>query len=175
MEAIETPIIITGRPTDYKQEYDSDAVKLCQLGATDKQIADFFEVSEVTLNAWKQKHPRFLKSLRAGKLLADANVGNSLYQRALGYSHKAVKVFCQDGQTIEHEYVEHYPPDTVACIFWLKNRRPDLWRDNQAQVNIGVNVIAGATDEILAALKQLAVRDASQVIDVKQITDTGSK
>jgi hypothetical protein len=53
----------------------------------------------------------------------------SLYHRACGYSHKAVKIFQHGGQTIEHEYIERYPPDTAAAIIWLKNRRPQEWRD----------------------------------------------
>ena len=53
-----------------------------------------------------------------------------LYERANGYSYDAVKIFCsRDGEIIEAPYVEHVPPDVTACIFWLKNRRPQDWRD----------------------------------------------
>jgi hypothetical protein len=59
-------------------------------------------------------------------------VERSLYQRGNGYSHPAVKAFMtRDGKIIEHKYVERYPPDVTACIFFLKNRRPDRWRDVQ--------------------------------------------
>ncbi len=125
------------RPTAYKPEYARQARKLCLLGATDKELADFFEVSEVTINAWKKKHPAFLKSLKAGKDVADARVADKLYHRALGYKHKAVKIMAvargnNGGSEIEEvPYVEHYPPDTTAAIFWLKNRRPEQWRDRQ--------------------------------------------
>ena len=62
--------------------------------------------------------------------VSDSRVEKSLYQRANGYSHPAVKVFMtRDGKTVEHKYIEHYPPDVTACLFWLKNRRPDRWRD----------------------------------------------
>ena len=51
---------------------------------------------------------------------------------ANGYSHPAVKVFMKlDGTTVEHKYIEHYPPDPTSMCFWLKNRRPDRWRDVQ--------------------------------------------
>ena len=70
--------------------------------------------------------------LDAGKQAADDRVERSLYQRANGYSHPAVKTFMtRDGKTVEHKYTEHYPPDTTAAIFFLKNRRPDRWRDVQ--------------------------------------------
>jgi hypothetical protein len=93
------------------------------------RCADFLEISEATLNNWKQEHPKFLESIKRGKLQADATVAKSLYHRACGYSHKAVKIFQHGGQTIEHEYIERYPPDTAAAIIWLKNRRPQEWRD----------------------------------------------
>ncbi|TRB81349.1 helix-turn-helix domain-containing protein, partial [Mannheimia haemolytica] len=74
-----------GQPTKYKPEYVTQVEKLCLLGATDKDIADFFEVAESTINNWKIEYPEFLESIKKGKLLADANVANSLYKRALGY------------------------------------------------------------------------------------------
>lgn len=107
------------------------------LGATDKELAQAAGVSEVTINAWKREHPDFLKSLKDGKAVADANVAKSLYRRALGYAHPAVKILAvargnNQGSDVEQvPYVERYPPDTVAAMFWLKNRRPDLWRDKQ--------------------------------------------
>jgi hypothetical protein len=63
---------------------------------------------------------------------ANSHVERSLYQRAIGYSHDAVKIFqTRDGKIVEHKYVERYPPDPASMCFWLKNRRPDRWRDVQ--------------------------------------------
>lgn len=131
---------MAGRPTEYKSEYCVQVEKLCKLGATDKEIADFFEVSEQTINTWKSEFPEFLESIKAGKDLADANVADRLYQRAMGYSHDAVKIFPTGGETEDENgnkikgplivpYKEHYPPDTAAAIFWLKNRQRKKWRD----------------------------------------------
>lgn len=125
------------RPSAYKPEFAEQARRLCLLGATDKELGDFFGVSETTVNNWKSQHPEFLESLKAGKLSADANVAKSLYRRALGYSHDAVKIIAvsdggNQGSHVEQvPYVERYPPDTTAGIFWLKNRQPDKWRDRQ--------------------------------------------
>lgn len=119
-----------GRPSKFKPEFVEQTAKLCKLGATDRELADFFKVSEATLNNWKGEHPGFLESLKRGKEESDARVEQSLYRRALGYSHDAVKILMtKDGAVYREEYVEHYPPDTVACIFWLKNRDPENWRD----------------------------------------------
>jgi len=122
---------MAGRPTNYKKEYDEQAYKLCLLGATDKEMADFFGVSEVTFNAWKKKHPEFLKSLKEGKSVADANVAKSLYLRALGYYHPEDKIFNDNGEPLIVPTVKHYPPDPTAAIFWLKNRKPAEWRDKR--------------------------------------------
>lgn len=124
-----------GRPTDYKPSYCKQAEKLCKLGATDKQLADFFGTSEKTLNTWKSKYPKFLQSLKEGKSYADAEVVESLYQRAKGYVHDSEEIkVVSDGMSMGSSVVrvpvkKIYPPDPVSCIFWLKNRQPKLWRD----------------------------------------------
>lgn len=118
-----------GRPTSFKPEYVEQARKLAELGATDREAAEFFKVNEATIHRWKHTQPEFCESLKVGKETADARVEQSLYRRALGYSHDAVKISTVEGEIVETPYVEHYPPDTTAAIFWLKNRKPADWRD----------------------------------------------
>lgn len=122
-----------GRPSAYKYDFCDQARKLCLLGATDKQLADFFDVDESTINNWKVSHPEFLESIKAGKQQADANVADRLYQRALGYQAPDVDIKMHDGQIITTPLMKYYPPDTTAAIFWLKNRNPALWRDKTVQ------------------------------------------
>lgn len=122
-----------GRPSSYRAEYAEQASKLCKLGATDRDLADFFEVAESTINLWKISHPEFSESLRLGKEEADARVVQSLYRRATGYSHDAVHISQFRGTPVIVPYVEHHAPDTTACIFWLKNRKPAEWRDKVEQ------------------------------------------
>lgn len=117
------------RPSKFNPAFCEQATKLCRLGATDPALADFFEVSESTLSKWKVDYPQFSEALKAGKALADAEVGERLFQRATGYSHPDVHISNYQGEVTKTEIVKHYPPDTTACIFWLKNRRPDVWRD----------------------------------------------
>lgn len=128
-----------GRPTDFKEEYIEQGRKLCLLGATDKELADFFGTCEATINNWKINHPKFLESIKSGKELADANVAESLYNRAIGYSHDEDKIFNDQGQALVVPTVKHYPPDPTAIIFWLKNRQPDKFRDKR-EVELDANV-----------------------------------
>lgn len=139
------------RPTDYRQEYAEQARKLCLLGFTDKQLADFFDVNESTITRWKQKYPEFCTSIKKGKVVADAQVVDSLYNRALGMEVEEVEVRGDGDNEIKRVTKKHIPPDTTAQIFWLKNRQPELWRDkptveNPAQEAVPVQIIVQTVD-----------------------------
>lgn len=123
------------RPSKYKPEYAGQATKLCALGATDQEIADFFEVDVRTIHRWKADHDEFCHSLKAGKEVADERVERSLFQRATGYEQEEVKIFMPAGrdEPVYAPFRAKIAPDTTACIFWLKNRRRDLWRDKTQQ------------------------------------------
>jgi hypothetical protein len=121
-----------GRKTDYKPEFCKAAAVMVRLGATEREVAEGLGVSEVTLNAWKHKHPAFLKSLKLAKAPADDRVEAALYRRATGYSYDSVEIFMVEGKPKMVPYVKHVPPDTTAMIFWLKNRKPLDWRDRKA-------------------------------------------
>lgn len=126
-----------GRPTKYKPEYEEQAYKLALLGATDADLADFFGVTEKTIRNWKKDHKGFLPALKKGKAEADAHVADRLFKRATGYTHEAVKIFNDGGKPLVVPYEKHYPPDTTAAIFWLKNRQPEAWRDKQTVEHSG--------------------------------------
>ena len=115
----------------YKKEYDELAYNYCLLGAKDSQLATFLGVDEATINRWKKAHPSFCESLKGGKVQADAEIAQSLFHRAKGYTHPEVKVFNNQGEIVTHDVVKHYAPDPTSMIFWLKNRQPELWRDKQ--------------------------------------------
>lgn len=149
-----------GRPTAYDKRFNRIARAFAMLGATDAQLADALGVTVTTLTNWKAQHPAFLAALKSGKDVADSKVVASLYERAVGYQHKAVKIVtvsqgANQGSVIEQvPYVERYPPDATSAIFWLKNRRPKEWRDKQEVEHSGTVSIADA----LAAARERAKR-----------------
>ena len=127
------------RPTKFKTEFVAQAEKLCKLGATDMEIADFLEVDVRTLYRWKGEHPEFCQALKAGKEVADERVERSLFARANGYEHDEVDIRVIGGKVVQTPIRKFYPPDTTAAIFWLKNRRPEQWREAKAIELTGQN------------------------------------
>lgn len=124
---------MTGRPSRFKPEFGEQAEKLCLLGATDQELADFFKVDVRTIYRWKHEHPDFCQALKSGKDVADERVERSLYQRAIGYEQDEVKIFMPAGKDspVYAPFRAKVAPDVTAAIFWLKNRRKDEWRDRQ--------------------------------------------
>ena len=92
-----------------------------------------FDVCLSAIQKWKRQREEFRNALKVGKAEADNRVERSLYERANGYSYDAVKIFMPAGakEPVYAPYVEHMPPDVTACIFWMKNRMPERWRDVQ--------------------------------------------
>lgn len=128
-----------GCPTDYKVEYNELAYNYCLLGATDKKLANFFDVVEKTINNWKKEHPKFLQSIRAGKEIADMDVAKSFFNNAKGFvavSRKPIKIRVWDSEAkrlvekieMTTETTQH-APNTEAGKFWLKNRQPEMWKE----------------------------------------------
>ena len=115
-------------------------------GLTDEQIAGNMGINVRTLYNWKKKSVRIFQSLKVNKELADIEVENALRKKALGFRETEQTVSMR--KTVEYENGKrvrevtepvvmeserYYPPDTTAQIFWLKNRKPEQWRDEQEQ------------------------------------------
>jgi hypothetical protein len=138
-----------GHPTDFRQEFVKQAEGLCKLGATDQELADFFEVDVRTIYRWKATHDNFCQAIKAGKVEADDRVERSLFARANGYEHNEVDIRVVGGEIVQTPIRKFYPPDTAACIFWLKNRRKEQWRDKIEYEHSGSIDMENMTDERL--------------------------
>lgn len=114
-------------------------------GLTDEQLADKMGCGVRTLYEWKEKYPQISRALKKGKDLVDIQVENALLKRALGYDYQEEKIERSDKDGVKVvQTIKHVPGDTTAQIFWLKNRRPNVWRgkpDDKAAENQGVQII----------------------------------
>lgn len=126
------PVPGPGRQSTYQDDFADQVFKLCLLGATDSETADFFGVSESTINRWKDQYPAFWESMRAGKVRADAEVAHSLYRRATGENIIIEKAVKKDDGTYEIMSLKQFVPGEVqAQRLWLLNRSKANWRDKQ--------------------------------------------
>lgn len=121
---------------------------LYKKGKTDKQVAKILGISVRSIVYWRAKHPSFKAALAESKSIADDMVEASLFQRAIGYTHPEEKVFQFEGSVVTHKTQKHYPPDTQAAQFWLKNRRPKKWREKN-ETDLNFNDLSNLTDEQL--------------------------
>lgn len=119
-----------GNPFKYKPEYANIAKKLYEMGATDYEVAEAFDVSTTTVKRWLIEHVEFALSSKASSETCTDRVEKSLFNRAVGYTFESEKVFNYQGEIVRAKTLEHVPPDMSAAQFWLKNRRKDNWRDD---------------------------------------------
>ena len=123
-------------------------------GLADEQIAKNLGIAYSTFREYKNKYSALSASLKKGKEVVDYEVENALLKRALGYEYDEV--------TYEHgketkRVTKQVAPDTTAQIFWLKNRRPDKWRDKQV-------VESNNTVEFKNPLEGLSTEDLKKLI-----------
>lgn len=129
-------------------------------GLTDEQIAQNVRISRETLYAWKKKYPDISDALKRGKDVVDRQVENALLRRALGYEYEEVKEKFEYGEITERTVTKkEVVPDTTAQIFWLKNRKPDKWRDKpDYEDTSAINKL----DSILKEMRDNAVKQQAE-------------
>lgn len=152
------PAAKRGRPTQYRAIYAAQAEAFCLLGADDARLAEMFEVSEKTINTWKQRHPDFLQSTKNGKEVADAAVAAALFKSATG-GH-----FTEEDRVVGDQVVtlkKRLAPEVLAQIYWLKNRQPKQWRD-RVEVQSDVNLNVFPPKEVLDAMYERTMAIAKE-------------
>lgn len=146
------------RKSKYNREYHLSWIRgLARRGLTVKEISEELGVAKSTICKWVSENEELSDALKEGRDYADTKVEESLYKRAVGYSYTEKKTIVGVGQKggeqkpARIEITEKFlPPDTTACIFWLKNRNPQLWRERQ-DINLTddahINALANLLDE----------------------------
>lgn len=126
-----------GRYSKFTAEIAQLIERIARIGATNDQICDIVGIDKSTLKDWFRRMPEFKRKIVNAKEIADSNVTNSLYRRAIGYDAPTTEFVVAGGKVVEKKFNKHIPPDPTSMIFWLKNRRRDLWRDvyNKFEVN----------------------------------------
>jgi hypothetical protein len=117
-----------GQPTSYKPEYGELAHNYCLLGATNEVLGDFFGVTSRTIDNWIGAHPDFADAAYRGRAVADTVVVRARFERAHGFSHQVNRTTLYQGKEQTITNIVSYPPDTQACMFWLRNRQREYWQ-----------------------------------------------
>jgi hypothetical protein len=145
-----------GQPTLYKPEHCELAHNYCLLGATNEVLGDFFGVTSRTIDNWIAAHPDFADAVHRGRAVADARVVRALFDRACGFSHEVSRTTLYRGKEQTVTNTVSYPPDTQACMFWLRNRQRHYW---QARVEASLEVaddMAARLDAAGESMRQAA-------------------
>lgn len=137
-------------------------------GLTDEQIAANIGITRKTLFNWKATHLPILHALKKGKEIVDIQVENALFKRAIGYSYTETtkeRIADYDEETgeatgshmaVTKEVTKEVAPDVTAQIFWLKNRKPEAWRDvKNIDANVKSETMGLTNDQLDALIAQL--------------------
>lgn len=123
-------------------------------GLTNNQIAEKIGISKQTFYDWQKRYPDFSDSLKRGKEVIDRKVENALLKRALGYSYDEItEITDEKGRTTTKVITKQVIPDTTAQIFWLKNRKPNEWREKR-EVEINNEQQSSAMNQLIQSLNQ---------------------
>lgn len=143
-------------------------------GLTDEQIASNIGIGTTTFYTWVDRFPVIRESLKKGKAPIDFEVENALLKRALGFEYEETETVYEDvdGKPKKRikKTIKYVPPDTSACIFWLKNRKPNHWRKMNEAVE---NKLKAETEKLLKeaeALKLLEADDTNITINFSGVT-----
>lgn len=127
-------------------------------GLIDKEIADKMGTTVKSLCEWKNRFPEICEALKKGKEIPDEQVKNSLLKSALGYPATETRIKKDSNGKIIEEIIitREVPPNPTSIIFWLKNRRPDLWREKkEIDHNLSANKeVDGLSESIIKLVKE---------------------
>lgn len=126
-------------------------------GLSNDQIANNMGITRSTFYEWQNKHTDISDAIKKGKEVTDFEVENAMYKAAMGYEFEEVKTYIEETDAGRKKRIErtvkHVAPNVTAQIFWLKNRKPNTWRDRTEQ-QINANVSTDKLTDILTQLEE---------------------
>ena len=144
---------------------------LARDGLNQREIAESLDIHKDTFHRWAVKHPELRKVLDEGRDTIDRRVENALYQRALGYEVEETKTIIEiltngkQRKTLE-KVKRHIPPDTASMIFFLKNRKPKVWRDrHEIAVDVSLTEAASQIEDYMAKRLEGATVIEGEVVE----------
>lgn len=172
-------------PTPIYKYHIEKVTELAKLGATQKQVALFFDVSVKTVEYWNRNYEDFKEAWKAGAIEADMRVAVSLYRAALGYDYEEAEYTqVTDPETGQPKMVlkrlmkKHVPPSVQAAYKWLNVRQREIWStpelshhhihsgkiDHRHIEDIPVDELSREAQELAFEIiqKQLSVEDGSR-------------
>lgn len=152
----------------FSTQRDARVYQFCLLGASNNDLCKMLNIAQSTFHRWRKEKPGFERAIRLGKEQADARVAKSLFQRAVGYTHKETKIATHLGTITDREdFDKHYPPDVKAIEMWLTNRDPERWKNIQRTELTGKNGQPLATmNANVDVTKMSNIEKASRLVSV---------
>jgi hypothetical protein len=148
----------------YKPGFAQAARLVCSIyGSTIEELANYFNVTDGTIQRWLKKHPEFRDAVHSQSSRANVKVMQRLYRRAMGFRIRTEKIFydVKRGDVVRVPTTEYYPPSETAIFFWLKNRMPDQWKDmKEVNGSPGAPLAADIYQSINAAVTVEQAADA---------------
>src|ERR1700722_1599584 len=111
----------------FNYHFCEQAKDLYTTGYTDADVARHFSINRATLYKWRKRYPEFDEAVRYGKYGADAEVVNSLFKLATGFSQMEEKLVMVHGEPKIELLRVYYPPNKEAIRLWLQMRLPEKW------------------------------------------------
>ena len=161
-----------GRPSEFNKKWNNEDGLLriagwARNGLTNEQIADNMGIGLSTLYEWQKRYTEFADALKNSKEVVDLHVENALHKRAIGYTYVECTELLdrETGKLVLVKRVtKHMPSDTTAQIFWLKNRKPDDWRDVK-RTDTDDERLLEKVDALLSGIPQKLTGDNNETDD----------
>jgi hypothetical protein len=170
-------------PRKYQPHFNELARNAAILGSSDTALAEALQVAPSQIQVWRKQHEGFAQAQIEGREIADGQVAASLVRKATGYERLEYKLD-KHGKRVPTGKIVYHPPDTIAIMYFLNNRRPDLWRasvshdhqhrhDHQVQFGLDLWGSGGKRKSAASQAEQLMIMPGEPLAAVRQTSNVG--